>query len=268
MPSIHPSEDPALGWMVPCLAVENLRASMDFYAALDLLPFGGKVDEKWIMLRNRAVEIHLFEGHIEKDVLNFRGGRLDRIRPALEGQGLTTREVSPLSWEVLDPDGRPLFFDSGADEVERYEAGDPLTIPIDGDVHAGDGMDLGNFTVCLNVADLGATLDFYKRVGFVHTGGNTNHGWAILARKDQEMKAGVRQLSTHLSAFQGMLPRDMLNFRGGHVGLIAGLLDDRGVDLADGVVTGEDGGESLTIRDPDGRPVFFDTTPPERLYAS
>ena len=42
---------------------------------------------------------------------------------------------------------------------------------------------------------------------------------------------------------------------------------ERGVDLGDGLVTAEDGGESIILTDPDGRPVYLDTSPPERLYS-
>ena len=49
MPSIHPSEDPALGWLVPCLAVKDLSASLDFYAKLDLVRYGGNPAENWAM---------------------------------------------------------------------------------------------------------------------------------------------------------------------------------------------------------------------------
>jgi hypothetical protein len=78
--------------------------------------------------------------------------------------------------------------------------------------------------------------------------------------------------SEHLSLFSGAFTRNwapedcMLNFRGGHVAAIADTLGARGIDLCDGVKLGEDGGESLLIKDPDDRAVFFDTTPPERLY--
>ncbi len=73
MPSIHPSEEPRLGWFVPCLAVADLRTSLDFYVHLDLVMYGGDVNENWAMLRNRVIEIHVFQGHIPKDLLNFRG---------------------------------------------------------------------------------------------------------------------------------------------------------------------------------------------------
>ena len=76
----------------------------------------------------------------------------------------------------------------------------------------------------------------------------------------------------YLSLFSGVFARDwkpercMLTFRGGHVAAIADVLRARGIDTGEGLKVGADGGEHLLIEDPDGRPVFFDTTPSDRLY--
>lgn len=268
MPSIHPSENPPLGWLIPCLAVKDLAASLDWYAKLDLEIYGGNVDENWAMLRNRAVEIHLFHGHIEKDVLNFRGGDLPVVRQALVDRGLEPRgEEGFAAWTFVDPDGRDVFLDSSPEETADYAAGKFTTIPNGSDdVHAGEGMDLGNFTVCLSCADLPATSKFYETMGFVPTAGEPENGWSILTRPDHPAKFGERMATTSLSLFSGMIPRDTLNLRGGNVGSIAGTLAESGIDLGDGVQTAPDGGESLFLFDPDDRPVLFDTTPPERLY--
>jgi catechol 2,3-dioxygenase-like lactoylglutathione lyase family enzyme len=270
MPSIHPSENPPLGWLVPCLAVADLTASLDFYAKLDLVRYGGDPKENWAMLRSRAVEIHLFEGHIPKDLLNFRGGDPEAIRSALAERGLAiASEQGPGSFTVLDPDGREVFFDTCAEEIAAYESGQPLTAPVpEKDVHAGPGLDLGNLTCCLDCAELEATRGFYRSLGLVPAGGVPEEGWAILARADHMPAPGKRLVGTSLSLFRDMIPEDMLNLRGGNVGSIAETIAGRGVDLLDGVQTAPDGGECLLVRDPDGRAVFFDTTPPERLYAS
>jgi len=270
MPSIHPSEDPPLGWLVPCLAVADIRKSLDFYAKLDLVQFGGDAAESWAMLRNRAIEIHLFHGHIERDLPNFRGADFGAIRSAMSARGLEVKgEEGPAGFTYVDPDGRDVFFDTSPEEAERYLAGHPLTIPIPGDdVHAGTGLDLGNLSWCLACEDLQATMAFYRTLGMVLAAGEPENGWAVLARADHPPEFGRRLITTRLSLFQGMIPTDTVNFRGGNVRAIAEVLGERGVDLADGVVTGEDGGECLLIKDPDGRPVFFDTTPPERLYGA
>jgi catechol 2,3-dioxygenase-like lactoylglutathione lyase family enzyme len=267
MPSIHPSESPPLGWLVPCFAVGELKTSLAFYEKLGFSMYGGSVEEDWAMLRNRAIEIHLFHGHIPKDLLNFRGGDRPAIRAALEDRGLrVASEQGEASYIFLDPDGREVFFDGSPEEEAGYANGQPLTLPIPGDVHDGDGMDLGNLSMCLACEDLKATSAFYETLGMVQAGGEPEQGWSILGRRDHPVEFGKRMSVTCLGLIQGMIPADTVNFRGGNVAEIVRTLADRGVDVGDGVVTGPDGGESILIADPDARPILFDTTPPERLY--
>ncbi len=267
MPSIHPSEDPPLGWLVPCHAVKDLEASLSFYAKLDFVRYGGDPAEGWAMLRSRAVEIHLFQGHIEKDLLNFRGGDTKAIRDVLTDRGLAVAsEQGEFSFIYKDPDDREVFFDTGPAETAEYLSGQLLTAPFgDGDIHDGDGMDLGNLTCCLACADLAKTSAFYETLGLVPAGGDPKLGWSIFARRDHLPKPGTRMLTTYLSLFQDMIPADLLNFRGGDVAAIAEKLGEAGVDLQEGVREAPDGGRSLLIYDPDEHPLFFDTTPPERL---
>ena len=268
MTSIHPSEKPQLGWLVPCLAVQDLESSLEFYAKLGLVPYGGDVAENWVMLRNRAIEIHLFKGHIPRDLLNFRGGDPDEIRAALTERGLTVRTVlGEGSFIYEDPDHREVFFDSSPSEVATYQSGQPLTGAIpEEDIHAGTGIDLGNLTCCLACNDLHATLGFYEKLGLVRGGGDPGEGWMVLGRADHLPEFGTRLITTSLSLFEGMIPQDTLNFRGGNVTEIAETLAEGGIDAREEVKVADDGGECLLIMDPDERPVFFDTTPPERLY--
>ncbi len=270
MACIHPSETPPLGILVPCLAVSDLAASIEFYAKLDLVPYGGNISEGWSMLRNRAIEVHMFQGHIPRDLLNFRGGDVDAIREALSRRGLEVSTVqSERSFTYLDPDRREVFFDTAPEEIDWYAAGNPLTdsIPED-DVHAGTGLDLGNLTFCCACESLAATSEFYQTLGFVRAGGEHGKGWEILARADHRPLPGKRVIATYLSLFEEMIPSDLLNLRGGNVVEIARVLEERGLDLGEGVQVGDDGGESLMLNDPDGHTIFLDTMVPERLYES
>jgi catechol 2,3-dioxygenase-like lactoylglutathione lyase family enzyme len=268
MTSIHPTESPELGWLVPCLAVRDLEETIDFYGKLGLVQYGGNVKEKWAMLRNRAVEIHVFQGHIPKDLLNFRGCETDAIRALLAERDIPiSSEQGKMSFICLDPDGREVFFDSGPEEVIEYQSGQPLTGKIEeDDVHAGTGLDLGNLAWCLACEDLKVTMAFYEKLGLVPGGGEPDQGWAILSRRDHPPVFGQRMITTCLSLFQGMIPKDTINFRGGNVAEIAEALAAAGIDAREEVKVTEDGGEHLLIMDPDERPVLFDTTPPERLY--
>jgi len=269
MTSIHPSEDPPLGWCVPCLAVRDIQTTLDFYAKMDLLPYGGNPADGWSMLRNRAIEIHVFEGrHIDKDLVNLRGGDLPRIREVLAARGFETHKVlGEHSFIYLDPDGREVFFDSSPEETAEYESGQRLTgLPKEADVHAGTGLDLGNLTWCLACGDLGRTSVFYERLGFVPGDGEPEKGRSLLARRDHLPGPGIRLLTTTLTLCEGTIPADTLSFRGGHVAEIASALQARGLDIGAGVQRATDGGESLLLVDPDDHPLFFDTPPSERLY--
>lgn len=269
MPSIFPSETPQWGWVVLNLNCPDLKNTMAFYEKLGFDQFGGEVDKNWAMLRNGLVEIHLFQGFIKMDMLNYRGGDFAGIRAALDAAEL--KEIAtqgPQSFTLQDPDGRHVFFDIGEPEVSQLKAGQILTIPLpDGQELDQRRLDLGNFSWCLSCKELSTTANFYSKLGFQSSGGMPSQGWQILARADHQPTPKRRVQTVHLSLFQGMIPEDTLNFRGGNVSEIADQLAAQGIDLKDGVKVAEDGGESLLITDPDGRPVFFDTTPPERLYS-
>ena len=62
-------------------------------------------------------------------------------------------------------------------------------------------MELGAFSVSLNVADLGASRRFYEALGFTQFHGDASQGWLIL-----------RNGSTVIGLFQGMLERNTLTF--------------------------------------------------------
>ena len=133
-----------------------------------------------------------------------------------------------------------------------------MTIAIEeGDVQAGEGLDLGNLTYCLACADLGRTRAFYETLGFVRVGPDSPVGGEILARADHIPAPGKRLIATYLSLSGGMLSRDGIGFRGGNVAAIAKTLGAGGVDLQKGPRAAPDGEPSLLIEDPDGRPVSF-----------
>ena len=272
MSSIFPSESPQWGWAVVCLSCgDKLDACIDFYKKLGFRQHGGEPDKGWCMLRSGVNELHLFDfPKREHEMLNFRGGDIAGVRAAVDALGAPVfKEFGPTSFIVLDPDGRQVFFDYSDAEAAELETGQMLTVPLpEGEgVHDTD-MDLGNFSWCLACDDLATTSAFYCALAFVPAGGQPQRGWQILGRPDHVVEYGERADAMHVSLFQGIIPTDMLNFRGGNVAAIATVIEGRGVALGDGVQVSEDGGESLMVLDPCGRPVLFDTTPPERLYSA
>jgi catechol 2,3-dioxygenase-like lactoylglutathione lyase family enzyme len=266
--SIYPSEQPQWGWLVPCLDCSDLGATLEFYEKLGFVRIGGEPENGWAIIHSGPFELHLFSSMGPGDLLNFRGGDVEGIRAAFAEHGLSPiGEDGPTSFTYTDPDGGRVFFDIGEPEISQLQSGQPLTIPLPDGVEPDQrALDLGNFSWCLTCEDLQATIDFYGAMGFPMVGGDPAHGWAILARIDHPPDPGRRLGALHLSLFSGMGPMDMLNFRGANVTVIADALSARGIQLGDGVTIGGDGGESLRIKDPDDRTVFFDTTPPERLY--
>jgi lactoylglutathione lyase len=117
---------------------------------------------------------------------------------------------------------------------------------------------LGNFSVSLNVRDIGAAKTFYERLGFVQIGGNAAQNWVI-------MKNG----STNIGLFQGMFPRNALTFNPGwdQNGAPTGTFEDvRSIQRrlrAGGIEVGAPidsatGPASFSVTDPDGNPILFD----------
>ena len=65
-------------------------------------------------------------------------------------------------------------------------------------------MQLGAFSVSLAVKDLGASRDFYTKLGFEEVGGDASQNWLIL-------RSGL----TTIGLFQGMFPNNIMTFNPG-----------------------------------------------------
>lgn len=111
---------------------------------------------------------------------------------------------------------------------------------------------LGRFEYCLNVAELGRSLEFYRRLGFEMIGGVIDEGWVIIRHGD-----------CTLGLFQGHIERNLLNFRGGDVFAIAEALRAAGLKLSKEAHPEEDGSAAAEIFDPDGNCIYFNTFPGE-----
>jgi lactoylglutathione lyase len=120
-------------------------------------------------------------------------------------------------------------------------------------------MDLGAFSVSLNVSDLAASRRFYEALGFTQFHGDAAQGWLIL-------KNGT----TVIGLFQGMLERNTLTFNPGWDGdaqPVASFTDvrelqrrlkDAGVEIATEVDESGSGPGFFIVTDPDGNPIFLD----------
>lgn len=110
------------GTLFYCLNVKDLNASCSFYAKLGFVQTGGKTDEGWSVINDGKNELHLFQGHISSNVLNFRGGDVFAISAELQEQGLemkseaeTESDGSAGAW-IQDPDGNEIYFNTQQEE--------------------------------------------------------------------------------------------------------------------------------------------------------
>lgn len=113
----------------------------------------------------------------------------------------------------------------------------------------------GGLVLCLNVKDLEASCAFYAKLGFRQIGGEKENGWAIINDCENEL---------HL--FQGHLPSNTLNFRGGDVFAISESLKERGLAMESDAIKESDGSDGAWIKDPDGNAIYFNTQREERRY--
>jgi len=121
------------------------------------------------------------------------------------------------------------------------------------------GMDLGVFSLSLNVADLAASRTFYEKLGFVATGGD-EETWLILVNG-----------STVLGLFHGMFDKNILTFNPGWGGPgdeletftdvreLKAAVGAAGIDAEQDTTGDSDSGPaSFVIVDPDGNPILVD----------
>lgn len=128
----HNSEEPVdlpenyldAGWLEVCLNVRNISLSLEFYQKLGFVHVGGETEDGWAVLENDACRISLYQGHLEGNVLNFRGGDIQKIGDTLKERGLTLKsdvEMEPdgsLGCQIVDPDGNLIYFNTHPDELD------------------------------------------------------------------------------------------------------------------------------------------------------
>jgi predicted enzyme related to lactoylglutathione lyase len=118
-----------LGAFSISLAVKDIKASKGFYETLVFKVFMGDIAKNWLILKNGAHVIGLFQGMFEKNVMTFNPGwdsdaqklrsftDVRELQKKLKGQGvkLVTEAdettTGPASFMVMDPDGNPILVD-------------------------------------------------------------------------------------------------------------------------------------------------------------
>ena len=118
-----------LGAFSISLAVKDIEASRAFYAKFGFDVVGGNAAENWLVLRNGAATIGLFQGMFEKNILTFNPGwdsearavddftDVRELQRRLKAQGVTLEveadesTTGPASFIAVDPDGNPILVD-------------------------------------------------------------------------------------------------------------------------------------------------------------
>jgi predicted lactoylglutathione lyase len=119
-------------------------------------------------------------------------------------------------------------------------------------------MQLGNFSISLNVKDIGISKTFYETLGFSVFVGDEKSGWLIMKNGD-----------ANIGLFQGMLNKNTITFNPGwdqngmELENFADIRDIQNKLKASGVKFEQEaeagaGPASFMIVDPDGNPILID----------
>lgn len=120
-------------------------------------------------------------------------------------------------------------------------------------------VQLGAFSVSLNVKDIEASTEFYEKLGFKRFAGDISQNWLIL-RNGQAV----------VGLFQGVLERNALTFNPGwgqdaqpldsftDVRELQRTLQGQGIQFLAEADEGTTGPGSFIVVDPDGNPVIVD----------
>ena len=120
-------------------------------------------------------------------------------------------------------------------------------------------MDLGSFSVSLNVKDIERSKVFYESLGFEVFFGDQAQNWLI-------MKSGDHKIGL----FQGMFESNILTFNPGwdangntlddydDIRLIHKHIKSNGIKTINDSIKGEEGPSHFSVIDPDGNVILFD----------
>lgn len=107
-------------------------------------------------------------------------------------------------------------------------------------------MELGRFSVSLNVKDIEISKQFYQSLGFEVVAGDQSQNWLVL--QNGEARIGL---------FQKMLEQNILTFNPKDIKPIHKKLDEMGVDYSR-QMGGEDYPKMALFKDPDGNEILID----------
>jgi lactoylglutathione lyase len=118
-----------LGNFSVSLAVKDIAVSRAFYEKLGFTVWGGEQEKNWLILKNGATIIGLFQGMFEQNILTFNPGwdsdanklpeftDIRALQRDLKTQGVQLLSeadettTGPASFMVTDPDGNQILVD-------------------------------------------------------------------------------------------------------------------------------------------------------------
>jgi len=113
-------------------------------------------------------------------------------------------------------------------------------------------MNLGHFELALNVADLNASLAFYRGLGFSQIEGSEESGVAV-----------IESANCRIVLYRGYIAENLINFRGGDIPVIAERARTAGLIFEKEPFSGLDGSMGALLRDPDVNAIYFVSHPNE-----
>lgn len=107
-----------IGRIEYCLNVADINASFEFYQKLGFVAVTDMRQEGYAIMSNGDARIALFQGHIERNLLNFRGADVFAIAKELQSRGLVLSKDAHIEQdgsaaaEIIDPDGNVIYFNT------------------------------------------------------------------------------------------------------------------------------------------------------------
>jgi catechol 2,3-dioxygenase-like lactoylglutathione lyase family enzyme len=181
------------------------------------------------VLRPAESQLIFWQGEVEGCAETLAGAGIEFVRE------LQTNGKGEASVMFRDPDGQ-LIYVIREDGAARDESA-----PTDLD------LDLGVFQLSLPVKDLGKTVAFYERLGFLSADS-----------KPEDRVLGMSNGRDRLCLYQGHLDPEELQliFWQGDVEAVADTVRSGGLGFSS-EPRGDASGKAFMLKDPDGRPLFF-----------
>ncbi|WP_395340889.1 VOC family protein [Ningiella sp. W23] len=111
-----------LGQFSLSLSVKDIEVSKSFYEKMGFkaLEGLGSVEEKWLIMKNDAVLIGIFQDMFEHNIMTFNPSDARDIEQNLITKGVaietkTKGESGPTHFVLKDPDGNTIMFDQHSD---------------------------------------------------------------------------------------------------------------------------------------------------------